>query len=471
MNSTSPRFSEGSRFQFRLYDPVLAITLSIILPVSIIVGSQDAGISRVWILTGLLSIFSGYKLSRLIVRGQARLFIFSFWLYTYIFLGLAPTAVLRSGHFPVTTPNIIYSDLSAAGLIVIAGVASVTAGYRLTSRRLAKNPVKRTVRFEASGPRIILLYIAGLLFSVYFVSKVGIGALILSRIDRSAKVSQVFPDSAEAALFSSAAWVPMQVTTLAIITQHRRRIWRTWSTKLLATVGLGLTLLINNPLSGARYHVGSMLFAYIAFLGAISTTRRIRVTLLSILLGMMVVFPLADYFRRSDRSSVAVQVGLVSEYDANPDYDSFPQIVNSVTVTRVHGLSLGGQALGVVGFFVPRAVWPGKPRDTALWIADLKGYDFQNLSAPLWAEFYVNFGIFGVFVGFAGVGVALAYLDERLLRNFRSLGVGSLASVFLSIYTIIVLRGSLLQAMALPCLLISSMLSIRRRFYRKSKPT
>ena len=226
--------------------------------------------------------------------------------------------------------------------------------------------------------------------------------------------------------------------------------------------GFLLTLLVNNPMSGARYHVGAMLFGYMVMLGAVSSKQRTRVLLGATVAGMMLLFPVADRFRHEISSSSSTRVGLTSEYDGNGDYDSYAQIANTVTAVRSSGLRMGHQAFGAVAFFVPRSIWAQKPRDTGIVVAEAKGYKFTNLSSPLWAEFYMDFGWLGVLVGFGFIGWVFARLDHFLVHSTRESSPWFVAGAGLSLYTVIVLRGSLLQAMALPSMFIFSVVLVTK---------
>ena len=62
----------------------------------------------------------------------------------------------------------------------------------------------------------------------------------------------------------------------------------------------------------------------------------------------------------------------------------------------MHGMQWGRQLLGALLFFVPSAVWSGKPLASGIFIANylIANYSmwFTNLSAPLIAEGYLDFG-------------------------------------------------------------------------------
>ncbi len=83
--------------------------------------------------------------------------------------------------------------------------------------------------------------------------------------------------------------------------------------------------------------------------------------------------------------------------------------------------------------FVPRVFWPDKPAvgGGGTLVTEYTGIPFEegtSVGAGQVLEFYVNFGIPGVLVGFAGLGLLLMWLDIGLMRAFAA---GDLAGVLL----------------------------------------
>jgi hypothetical protein len=96
-------------------------------------------------------------------------------------------------------------------------------------------------------------------------------------------------------------------------------------------------------------------------------------------------------------------------------------------------------------------------------LAERRGYSFSNLSAPLWAEGYINFGIIGVVVLFFVFGVLVQRLDSQGAAALRLGGALALPASILPFYVFILLRGSLLQATGSLVVMIGSMWFIRTR--------
>jgi hypothetical protein len=156
------------------------------------------------------------------------------------------------------------------------------------------------------------------------------------------------------------------------------------------------------------------------------------------------VFPIADAVRRPGSS--AFRAGFLEEYEYNGDYDSIWQIANAVIYVDEQGISWGRQLLGSLLFWVPRAVWPDKPIDTGVLLAEYRGYGFTNLSAPLWAEALVNFGWIGLVLTFLIVGLVIGRFDIAAASAIERGTWSAIPVAISSFYVFILLRGSLLQA-------------------------
>ena len=75
---------------------LLPAVLSVLLPITILIAVADTGRSHAWPITLALMVWAGLRLSQRCLAGEPRFFDFFFWLYVYLFLGLAPTIQLRA---------------------------------------------------------------------------------------------------------------------------------------------------------------------------------------------------------------------------------------------------------------------------------------------------------------------------------------------------------------------------------------
>jgi hypothetical protein len=423
--------------------------LSVGIPAFLVADVADLPRSDAWIMTLALLVWAGIRLSFLWVRGTPRLFDFFFWLFVYIFMGIAPTAQILSGLTSTTTPGVDTGlDMPTAG-VVLLGVLCYEIGrllWMLRESRRHGEGRRVAVRSVSSWGTVVLALIS-LALSGYVLSRLGAIALLGSRDAAAAARAAVWPDPAVRSVVFASGIYPLLVSVGALA-QLRRTASNEQSRRLAligAVAGAAVLLLIVNPITSARYSFGTVVFALAVFAGAVATRRRARITMLAAIAGFLFVFPIADAFRRAG-GEVSTRSGFFAEYLSNPDYDAFWQVANALSYWLDGLVTPLSQFAGSVLFWVPRALWPNKPTDTGILLAEYRGYAFDNLSAPTWAEALVNGGIIAVVIAFLLIGVVLRAMDSRTVPAFRAGGVWAIVGGILPVFMTILLRGSLLQA-------------------------
>ncbi|NEE41547.1 hypothetical protein G3M53_91320, partial [Streptomyces sp. SID7982] len=71
-----------------------------------------------------------------------------------------------------------------------------------------------------------------------------------------------------------------------------------------------------------------------------------------------------DRFRYEEGSQRSVQSASVFDPLVTKDYDQMVMFANTISWVDTRGHTYGRQLAGSGLFFVPRAVWSGKPEDT-----------------------------------------------------------------------------------------------------------
>lgn len=218
----------------------------------------------------------------------------------------------------------------------------------------------------------------------------------------------------------------------------------TWSALMI------LNLIVNNPISNPRYWFLTVMFAMLFTVFPVSAAMY-RVALSMAVVIALLVFPFADRFRYDEKNYKPVETTSFLEPMALKDYDQIGMFANTITFSESGpGHSYGRQLAGSVFFAVPRSVWSGKPRDTGVMVGQWMGTVNTNLSSPIWAELWIDFGPLGMGAGLLGMGYASARVDRRYAKRARrSSPPGSLISTVVPLvagYSFILLRGPLLQA-------------------------
>lgn len=157
--------------------------------------------------------------------------------------------------------------------------------------------------------------------------------------------------------------------------------------------------MVNNPISNPRFWFLTVLFSLLFTVFPVSAAFY-RVALSLGVIVALVVFPFADRFRYDDANYRPVQTTSPLEPLALKDYDQVGMFANTITYVRSgSGHTFGRQMAGSLLFAVPRSVWPDKPMDTGVMVGQWMGATNTNLSSPVWAELWIDFGPVGMVGG------------------------------------------------------------------------
>jgi hypothetical protein len=170
--------------------------------------------------------------------------------------------------------------------------------------------------------------------------------------------------------------------------------------------------------------------------------------------GMVVIFPAIAIFTHNKKQTIGT-VSLqqftdqISDHYFSINYDSWANIYTAVEIVKVHGMQWGHQLLGSLLFFVPSSLWSTKPLATGIFLADylIRNYSmwFTNLSAPLVAEGYLDFGPGGVVAYAAATAWVVVLLNRIAERGAKWVALP--VAIYTSVFLMIILRGSLMIAL------------------------
>ena len=245
---------------------------------------------------------------------------------------------------------------------------------------------------------------------------------------------------------------PLAVLVVLLVTGRRRQI----SYYICLACAVACALVTNFPPAIARFAAGGVIIGLICL-----ALRYRRMTslwlLLTFWLGFVIAMPFLNLFRHD-----AVQDAGVSSYQQQDiasvvtggDFDAYMMVIATVSYGQRPGnITMGRQLVGNLLFFVPRFLWPDKPEASSVLVVQNTVLNFYNLSEPLPAEGFVNFGVVGVLVFAIGFGWIVAALDKSYWANLEQSRrarptVLMLMYPFLVGSVIILMRGALLTSFA-----------------------
>lgn len=368
---------------------------------------SDASFSVDIIVVNLvLFLFVAYRIVISEYRANIDCVTLSFYAFVYVFMVVAAWAQMTASVFPLPGwySESRYFD---ASVIVLLGVVSYEVGLRHS---------------RALGPRLLgslvpdrkwpWWFIAGLVVlpPVLLVMFGLVDSLFSSRVDRTYAVASAISDSSSLSLLVDAAIrIPFLVLSIYFFFRRRGPSFTFWMASIAS-------LIINNPISSPRYIFG---FAVVLFLGMIFFRARDKFRshyAMGLVLALLFIFPVLDAWRYDVGASIKIDISDSIKYNSvasNGDYDAYQQLLNGIGYADKEGFSYGRQLLGAVLFWVPRSLWPDKPVSSGGLVASTLRYYNENLSMPLWGEFYLDFGYLGVVAGF--------FLFGGVVKSIRTL--------------------------------------------------
>ncbi|MGP3979558.1 hypothetical protein [Streptomyces sp. KR80] len=461
----------------------LALGLVFFLPVLVAVqpgpGVRDEAYWLQLVLTG----YAGARLAAMTLTARRRLVQGSFWLFGYVAMGVAPLAQGVLGQTP--TPVIgTRSDLVLAIALALCGCVAYDVGVLLARHRPVLRPRRSRRTASVSRRRLYLLVAFAYLASALFVVELGGPAVFFSsrqEISEGIQASGVSGGGEShvgSAFLRGFGTVPALLAFLFLtrwlVTSRFAR--RRPSVILMWTGLLGVNALVNNPVSNPRYWFLTVMFALL-FTAFPKSPVMYRAALCTGVVAALLLFPFMDRFRYDESGHRQLESTSVFDPLVRKDYDQIGMFANTITfVDSGAGHAYGRQLAASAFFYVPRSVWHGKPLDSGVRVGQWMGMSNTNLSSPLWAELWLDFGPLGMTGGFLGLGYLSARADRRYtLRTVDDPRPGNVPAIVIPLiagYAFILLRGPLLQAsgrigIALLCLaLVTTFRSDPRKLLR-----
>lgn len=419
----------------------VAVAMVVAVP-AVLIHSTPSTADSSWLAALLITVVSGARYAWIVGDGRRRLVEMSFWVFTYVFMGLAPMVQIRSGVYPVTTPRVDTSLNGLAATVVLVGIAAFVLGLMMPARRRGQ----AHTAVQVNGYRAVSLAVLALAVNAYYVSKLGVGLLFANRLDRDNMETIVWSDSSTYGIIAASASMSVVVAFVALV-KYLQQAQKRSRAMIALTIIVGITLAATlNPISSARYIFGTAALAALASLGAFATRDRFRAIAVLAVVALVAVFPLLDAFRYTSNADFKVTDTFSALTSA--DFDSFEQINNTLLYVDRNGSTHGKQALGVILFAVPRRIWPDKASDTGVLLAEYRHFGNLNMSAPIWTELYINGMWVALIIGMFALGVIAKIADTRIEETLQHSRAPAILACVLPFYLLIVMRGSLLQAMS-----------------------
>lgn len=239
---------------------------------------------------------------------------------------------------------------------------------------------------------------------------------------------------------------------LTVVFSHKDKVLKNPIWFFVFWISLLGVLISQNPILEKRQSIGPVYLSIIAaFL--IYRVKSGLARFLFIFGSVVFVMPLLSiltHVNYSEWDGQTLTMGLIYDHFLETHYDAWANAVAASELVSQWGLYWGHQLIGGILFWVPRDIWLDKPMMSGVEIARyLESYYsmwFDNISAPLATEGFIDFWFFGAFV-YGWLFVLLCVKLDAVINYSKSpVVVGG--ALFFSFFLIFLLRGALMNAVA-----------------------
>jgi len=394
----------------------------------------------------MVVLYAGSRIAFVISVGEPAWLPFMFWSFTYIWIGLAMLTQDLAGQNPY---GVAFSSDSQemACAIALSGMIAFDIGGRWSIYPRARLSRPSRPSRVLDRRRVIVLICLTLIGVPLLLQVYGkLGSLFLTRSESSLIVEATGNSAASNLILASLIMMAPLVASACVIAilrcspeLRRRPGWL-----VAGGASILMALIATNPMSSPRFMAGAVSLGLLFSLGLIHGKRVFRAASSSVFLLLLLLFPYADAFRY--KNFVPKARSLTDFFLSKGDYDTGAQMVAVVDYRQATGGTGGNQALGVLGFLIPRSYWPNKPGSTGSLIAEYLGLPYTNVSSPLWVEAYVDGGSIAVVIAFAALGYVMTRVSKVYALNQDTMSYSRIIVPLCAAFSLIALRGSLMTA-------------------------
>lgn len=356
-----------------------------------------------------------------------------FWIFNLFFLSLLPFVQYIFNRQPWSgmTGNFNNDIYFYTNILISLWFVSYIFGYQSKKRKIVLNTTKYDIK-NLSSFGLIFIYFLTILF-------IFITYLMSSNNDQETLQS--------IKLLSMAIIKGITAFGLLLLVNHYRL---KHSNILLISLIFLLILYFLFAIrigGGGRHYLAVVLFGlfftYFKKLGN-------QIYFIFMMIIGLIVFPFIGQIRLSKGiQDIKLDINVLSVV-ASGDFDAYTMFMNIIRYVQIYSYEYGMQLLGAIFFFVPRSIWIDKPVGTGYHVAESFNFFFKNLSAPLIAESYINFGILGIIVFGYIIGKIVKTVDISYWYNIDNNENNYLyfAYPFIMMFFFFMLRGDLLSSYA-----------------------
>ena len=379
-----------------------------------------------------------------------------YWHFQFIFFCVAPLCQHLNGYYPWGV-YINIEDIMIAELMIIAWNLLYSLLYRIDFKKSKRALIQKKFVIEKEYTNLRMLIILMITVSIFIVLVKLIGFKnLFFRSENELDIDDSLTNFILKKILTSFP----AISCVFFILNYRKT--RSRFDAFCICVTFCFSLLSNFPTSTTRYWMGTI-FASI-FIVLFVKKKKSRLIDFAIIIGFSTLFPLFYSFKTlniDDFFSGNIHFKGVFESFSTIDFDAFSLVARSVRFVRENGITYGNQLINVIFFFIPRSLWTTKPITTNVLIASSQNQVFTNLSCPLVAEGYVNFGVLGIVLYVVIYSRFNKFVDDIYWNNnTKNINIINIVYPFLCVITLYINRGPLQPSFIQTLMLLSPMIFI-----------
>lgn len=437
---------------YKVISIIFMIFIFTYVPIKLVISNSESNytnlsfpIISVWLISFFICLI---KLIQISLSKKSKYMELFFYVFLYVFLIIVPMLQISSNRFPwygIYSQEIIIKAL----FFILIGTIFYMFGFNYKFKVSYRKKIVPKVINEKKAIVIVVLYSS---ISLIMVFLNGVEKLFMTRVENE-NLAEMQSSVSSELISSNLQKVPIFIALIIFFIAFKKTLkFKNVNLYLFITLII-LNLIISNPIANPRFWFGTVIFSI--FILIMPTKKYSMFLWVSIIMfTLLMIFPYADVFRVSLNSKLEFS-SITDQLISNGDYDAFQQMLNTIVFVDDDGLTMGKQLLGAILFFFPRFLWSEKPIGTGATVAEHLGYHFTNLSSPLWAEGYVNFGLIGIMIFMFVYGIFSNAIQNKF--NDSSENEHTLSKMiipFIAPYQLFLLRGDLMNGIAYMSLII-----------------
>jgi oligosaccharide repeat unit polymerase len=378
------------------------------------------------------------------------------WFFALTFLSFVPFVQYISGKFPLWLSREDEFSICGANTLILTWIVFYQLGYSIKKYRPDKL-FSFLKRFEIGRKGVYISISLSFIIFIVFLFVFGVKNLLIRGAYREALLSIRY-NPLIIIINAFLRYIPLLSLAGLILLKNKWANKREWW--ILSTALILINLLVNNPIASPRYWAGAVIIGFTAML--LRKLNRGKGCLSAMLIiGIFLVFPLTSVLRHRTAETVSLSDFKLSQLKTaytSPHFDAYEMSVHTIQYVAKDGISRGKQLLGPLLFWIPRALWKGKPAGSGGVIARYFSYPQINLSCPLPFEGYINFGVIGLIVFAYLTGLLFSFLDEYhwKVSTAASSDIMSVYYPFLLVFGFFAMRGDLMSSFSYTIMFIAA---------------